>query len=177
MERITEKDRTEMSLGITSATHEIYSEVLMSSVMAWRITHLIHVLLLVFFHLSVHDQFQAINFFGKKQPFEESKEKISIRYCRSFWPLCPLCHFGIFAHIGHFDNFGNLGSILGHFSHFGRFRILGQVGRLRNFGQSCHLVISVIMLNRTALTPNRCFLQDTNSPDLNSLCNGHFQEK
>ena len=165
-----------MSLGITSATHEIYSEVLTSSVMAWRITHLIHVLLLVFFLLSVQDQIQTINFLEKKQPFEESKERNSIRCCISFGPYCPFGHFSTFGHIGHFDNFGNFGGILGHFCHFGRFRILGHIGRLRNFGQLCHLAFSLIMLNRTAVTPNRCFLQDTNSPDWNSVCNGHFQE-
>ena len=89
MERITEKDKTEMSLGITNAAHEIYSEVLMSSVMARQITLLIHILLLVFFHLSDHDQFQAINFLEKNNPLKRARKGISL---------------GVAFHSGHFHH-------------------------------------------------------------------------
>ena len=56
--RNTENDRTEVLLGITNPTSETCFELLMSSDMAWRITHLVHVRLLFLLICLTQTNFQ-----------------------------------------------------------------------------------------------------------------------
>ena len=117
--RIKEKGKTEKSLGITSATHEICFEVLMPSVMAWRKTHLVHFRILFLF-LSDTDPSPASNLREKNIPLNRARK--GIRFGSAY-------HFGQF---GQFDQFGNSG----HFDHFGHFGHLNRAAPKRCFTQN-----------------------------------------
>ena len=55
-----------------------------------------------------------------------------------------------------------------HFGQFGQFGQFGNFGLFDHFGHFGH---------PNAVTPKRCIIQDTSSADLNSVCDGHFQQK